>query len=103
MVDGPADRIGQAVFGSSGDLGIRCDGTHATHLLVQASAAVPKPPGLAMEEAAGIGVPFVTAAEGFRRSGLPQPGDVVAVMGATGKVARPPSRSPPPTAPRSSP
>ena len=32
VIDGPADWIGREVFGSSGDLGIRRDGTHATHL-----------------------------------------------------------------------
>src|ERR1700743_933814 len=32
VIDGPAATIGRAVFGSSGDLGIRRDGTHATHL-----------------------------------------------------------------------
>jgi hypothetical protein len=33
VIDGPADAIGREVFGSSGDLGIRRDGTHATHLV----------------------------------------------------------------------
>ena len=32
VIDGPAEWIGREVFGSSGDLGIRRDGTHATHL-----------------------------------------------------------------------
>ena len=31
VIDGPADWIGREVFGSSGDLGIRRDGSHATH------------------------------------------------------------------------
>src|SRR5436853_828607 len=36
VVDGPADWVGREVFGSSGDLGIRRDGTHATHLAIVA-------------------------------------------------------------------
>ncbi len=71
VVDGPVEWIGREVFGSSGDLGIRRDGTHATHLVVEAEAVVEKPNGISWEEAAGIGVPFVTAMEGLRRAGLP--------------------------------
>ena len=65
VIDGPAGWIGREVFGSSGDLGIRRDGTHATHLAVEADAVVEKPKNLSWDEAAGIGVPFVTAMEGF--------------------------------------
>ena len=76
------------VFGSSGDLGIRRDGTHATHLLVEADALVAKPAGISLAEAAGIGVPFVTAAEGLRRAGMPKPGETVLIMGLNGKVGQ---------------
>ena len=76
------------MFGSSGDLGIRRDGTHATHLVVEADAVVEKPKALSWEEAAGIGVPFVTAMEGFRRAGMPKPGETVLVMGVNGKVGQ---------------
>jgi NADPH:quinone reductase-like Zn-dependent oxidoreductase len=88
VLDGPADWIGREVFGSSGDLGVRRDGTHATHLVVEADAVVEKPKGLSWEEAAGIGVPFVTAMEGFRRAGMPKPGETVLVMGVNGKVGQ---------------
>ena len=86
--EGPADWVGAEVFGSSGDLGIRRDGTHATHLLVEATALLAKPAGITLVEAAGIGVPFTTAAEGFRRAGQPKPGEVVLVMGVNGKVGQ---------------
>ncbi len=43
VIDGPTGWIGREVFGSSGDLGIRRDGTHATHLVVEAEAVVEKP------------------------------------------------------------
>jgi NADPH:quinone reductase len=88
VIDGPAGWIGREVFGSSGDLGIRRDGTHATHLVVEADAVVEKPSNLSWEEAAGIGVPFVTAMEGLRRAGMPQNNETVLVMGVNGKVGQ---------------
>jgi NADPH2:quinone reductase len=88
VIDGPTGSIGREVFGSSGDLGIRRDGTHASHLAVEADAVVDKPKGMSWDEAAGIGVPFVTAMEGFRRAGLPTGADTVLVMGLNGKVGQ---------------
>src|SRR5256886_2007964 len=88
VVDGPTGWIGREVFGSSGDLGIRRDGTHATHLVVEADAVVEKPGSISWEEAAGIGVPFVTAMEGLRRAGIPTAGETVLVMGVNGKVGQ---------------
>jgi NADPH:quinone reductase-like Zn-dependent oxidoreductase len=88
VIDGPAEWVGKEVFGSSGDLGIRRDGTHATHLVVEAEALVAKPDNVSTYEAAGIGVPFVTAIEGYRRAGLPKPGETVLVMGVNGKVGQ---------------
>jgi len=88
VIDGPAGTIGREVFGSSGDLGIRRDGTHASHLVVEADAVVEKPRTVSWEEAAGIGVPFVTAMEGFRRAGVPKSGETVLVFGVNGKVGQ---------------
>ena len=47
-----------------------------------------KPKNLSWDEAAGIGVPFVTAMEGFRRAGMPKKGETVLVMGVNGKVGQ---------------
>jgi len=88
VIDGPTSWIGREVFGSSGDLGIRRDGTHATHLVVEAEAVVEKPKSISWEEAAGIGVPFVTAMEGLRRAVIPKAGETVLVMGVNGKVGQ---------------
>ncbi|MCK1405518.1 zinc-binding alcohol dehydrogenase family protein [Bradyrhizobium sp. 76] len=88
VIDGPAGMIGREVFGSSGDLGIRRDGTHASHLVVESDAVVEKPKTVSWEEAAGIGVPFVTAMEGFRRASIPKPGEAVLVFGVNGKVGQ---------------
>jgi NADPH:quinone reductase len=88
VIDGPTETIGREVFGSSGDLGIRRDGTHATHLTIEIDAVVEKPNSVSWEEAAGLGVPFVTAMEGFRRAGPPKQGETVLVMGVNGKVGQ---------------
>src|SRR5260370_3291079 len=88
VVDGPAGWIGREMFGSAGDVGIRRDGTNGTHLVVEADAVVEKAAGLSWEQAAGIGVPFVTAMEGLRRAGVPKPGETVLVMGVNGKVGQ---------------
>ena len=88
VIDGPPGTVGREVFGSSGDLGIRRDGTHASHLVVEVEAIVEKSSSVSWEEAAGIGVPFVTAMEGFRRVGIPKAGETVVVMGVNGKVGQ---------------
>ncbi len=88
VVDGPSDWVGRDVWGSGGDVGITRDGSHAGWLLLPAAVLRDKPRALSFDAAGSVGVPFVTAYEGFRRSGLPQPGQVVAVMGANGKVGQ---------------
>ena len=88
VVAGPDSLIGKLVFGSSGDLGIRQDGAQASHLIVEADAIVEIPAGVSAHEAAGIGVPFVTAWEGLRRAGLPKAGETVLILGVNGKVGQ---------------
>jgi NADPH:quinone reductase-like Zn-dependent oxidoreductase len=88
VVDGPAELKGQEVWGSSGELGVRRDGAHATHLLVERAHVRKKPGPVTLLEAGAVGVPFVTAYEGLRRAGLPKPGDVVLALGANGKVGQ---------------
>jgi NADPH2:quinone reductase len=88
VVAGPSPLIGRAVFGAGGDLGITCDGTHATHVVVPRDALVEQPAALTAVQAGSLGVPFVTALEGFRRAGMPRPGDVVLVTAANGMVGQ---------------
>ena len=88
VVDGPSDWIGKEVWGSGGDVGITRDGSHAGWLILPILALHEKPSNLTFDEAGSVGVPFVTAYEGFRRSGLPMPGQTVVVMGANGKVGQ---------------
>jgi NADPH:quinone reductase-like Zn-dependent oxidoreductase len=92
---GPAAWVGKDVWGSGGDLGITRDGSHAGWLLLPVAALREKPAALSFAQAGSVGVPFVTAYEGLRRSGFvgsgaggTAAGQVVAVMGANGKVGQ---------------
>src|ERR1700729_3135742 len=88
VAEGPSDLIGREVFGAGGDLGITRDGTHATHLVLPRNALVDKPPALTPAEAGSLGVPFVTAQEGYQRTGMPKAGDVVLVTAVNGMVGQ---------------
>jgi NADPH:quinone reductase-like Zn-dependent oxidoreductase len=88
VLEGPADLVGQEVWGSGGELGIRRNGSHGHYLIVPAAGVRKKPANLTMEEAGSIGVPFITAYEGLRRAGGVKKGDVVLVFGANGKVGQ---------------
>jgi NADPH:quinone reductase len=88
VVEGPSGLVGREVFGAGGDLGITRDGTHASHLVVPREALVERPHSLTLVEAGALGVPFVTALEGFHRAGMPKPDDVVLVTAANGKVGQ---------------
>jgi NADPH:quinone reductase-like Zn-dependent oxidoreductase len=88
VVGGPSAWIGRQVYGSGGDIGITRDGSHARYLELPVEALHAMPANLSVDEAGAVGVPFVTAYEGFRRSRMPQPGQTVMVMGANGKVGQ---------------
>jgi len=88
VVDGPGEWIGREVYGSGGDVGITRDGSHARFLVLPVAALRDRPRSISMDEAGAVGVPFVTAYEGFRRSGMPQSGQTVLVLGANGKVGQ---------------
>jgi NADPH:quinone reductase-like Zn-dependent oxidoreductase len=88
VVDGPADLVGKEVWGSGGELGIRRDGTHARHLVIDAACVRVKPSNLSLREAGAVGVPFITAYEGLREGGGVRKGDVVLVLGGNGKVGQ---------------
>jgi NADPH:quinone reductase-like Zn-dependent oxidoreductase len=88
VVEGPPDLLGKEVWGSGGELGIRRDGTHARHLLLDAAHVREKPASVSLREAGAVGVPFITAYEGLREAGSVRAGDVVLVLGANGKVGQ---------------
>jgi NADPH:quinone reductase len=85
VVEGPRQLLGQEVWGSGGDLGFTRDGTHAEFLVVPTDALVPKPTSLSFQQAACVGVNFVTAYTGLGRAKL-QHGETLLVTGAAGGV-----------------
>ena len=86
IVNGPADLVGQEVYGTSGSaLGFSLDGTHAQYLVVPRTAVALKPSNLSFAQAATVGVPFTTAALILRRAML-RSTETVLVLGATGAV-----------------
>src|SRR5262245_27561509 len=88
VVDGPLSLVGKEVWGSGGELGIRRDGTHAGYVVVNTASVRAKPASISLTEAGAVGVPFITAYEGFRRAGFPNAGEVVLVFGGNGKVGQ---------------
>ena len=88
VVDGPAHLNGLQVWGSGGDIGITRNGSHARYMLLPEAAVREIPKGISMEEAGAVGVPFVTACEGFSRAGGIKAGQTVVVLGANGKVGQ---------------
>ena len=84
--EGPKAWIGKTVFGSGGDVGITRDGSHASYLILPVNALIEKPGSLSDAQAASMGVPWVTALDGWAKAGFPAPGDKVIVAGAMGKV-----------------
>ncbi|KAH8809232.1 chaperonin 10-like protein [Xylogone sp. PMI_703] len=86
IVEGPAERIGQEVYGTSGyEIAFTQDGFHAEYALVPETAVAPKPKSLSFEQAACLGVPFTTAWTILER-GQVKPSDTVLVIGANGAV-----------------
>jgi NADPH:quinone reductase-like Zn-dependent oxidoreductase len=86
VVDGPRDLVGTEVWGTGGDLGFTVDGSHARYLVVPRSAVRPKPANLSMEEAAAVGVGFVTAYSALVGLGGLTAGEAVLLTGAAGAV-----------------
>lgn len=86
--EGPTAMIGMAIWGGGGELGITQNGSHSQWMVLDQRAVRAKPTSLTMEEAGSIGVPFITAFEGFQDAGGVHPTDVVLVCGANGKVGQ---------------
>jgi NADPH:quinone reductase len=88
VVDGPEEWIGQEVWGTGGDVGFTRDGTHAEFLSVPRASLVRKPRNLTHEQAASIGVTFVTAWCAVKEYAKIQPGELIAIIGSRGGVGR---------------
>jgi NADPH2:quinone reductase len=86
VVGGPPGLLGADVWGAGGDLGISRDGTHAEYVALPEAAVARRPKNLSVQQAAGVGVPFVTAFSALFRAGGMKSGEWVIVSGAAGAV-----------------
>jgi NADPH2:quinone reductase len=79
---------GQEVWSSGPGLGITRDGAQAEYVTVPEEVLSPKPSTLSLEQAAGIGVPFVTAWVALVRAAELQAGETILIIGAAGAVGQ---------------
>jgi NADPH:quinone reductase-like Zn-dependent oxidoreductase len=88
VVEGPKELMGASVFGSGGNLGFGRDGSHAEFLAVPALAVLPLPRNASLEQAAGIGVAYMTAWAALVTTAQIRKGETVLITGTTGNVGR---------------
>jgi NADPH2:quinone reductase len=86
VINGPSNVIGEEVWGTGGDIGFTRDGAQAELLVVPVGGVRPKPKNLSFEEAAVVGVNFVTAWIGLVEIARFQSGETVLASGAAGGV-----------------
>jgi NADPH2:quinone reductase len=85
VVDGPLEWMYKEVWGTGGDVGFTRDGSHAEYIQVPVASLVRKPETLSHEQAACVGVNFVTAWCALEYARLSE-GETLAVFGANGGV-----------------
>lgn len=88
VVDGPKQYLNKKVWGSGGDIGLTKNGTHAEYIAVPINAISEKPDNLSMEEASGVGVPYITAYYSLINRCHLSEKDTVVVLAAGGQVGR---------------
>jgi NADPH2:quinone reductase len=86
IVKGPDELLGRSVFGSGGNLGFGRDGSHAEYVAVPVTAVIPLPKNLSFEQAAGIGVAYITAWAALVNAAQIQAGETALILGTTGAV-----------------
>jgi NADPH:quinone reductase-like Zn-dependent oxidoreductase len=79
---------GQEVWCSGPGIGVTRDGAHAEYVTVPEEALSLKPRALSMEQAASIGVPFVTAWSALAHAAELQAGETILIVGAAGAVGQ---------------
>jgi len=79
---------GAEVWGSSPNLGIVRDGSHAEYVVVPVETLSLKPKPLNMAQAAAIGVPYITAWASVVSAAQIQPGETILIVGAAGAVGQ---------------
>jgi NADPH:quinone reductase len=83
---GPASWIGVEVWGSGGDAGFTRDGSHAQYIAVPAASLRRRPATLNLDQAASVGVNFITAWTGLIEAAGLQAGETVLIIAASGGV-----------------
>jgi NADPH2:quinone reductase len=78
--------VGAEVFGSGGDLGFASDGSHAEYVKVPVEAVQPKPRALTFEQAATVGIPYLTAWRALIDVASLKEGETILITGTTGAV-----------------
>jgi NADPH:quinone reductase-like Zn-dependent oxidoreductase len=86
VVAGDSRWEGKSVFGAGGNLGFGRDGSHAEFVAVPVEALVEMPPEFGYEQAAAIGLEYLTAFAALVRTGAVQTGESVLVTGTMGAV-----------------
>ena len=86
VAEGPPEWINREVFGSGGNLGFGRDGTHAEYVAVPVSALNPLPKNLSFEQAAAMGVAYLTAWAAVVLTARIQAGETILITGTTGAV-----------------
>jgi NADPH2:quinone reductase len=79
---------GQEVWSSGPDLGVTRDGAQSEYVTVPEEALALKPRRLSLEQAAAIGVPFLTAWVALVRAADLQAGETILIIGAAGAVGQ---------------
>jgi NADPH:quinone reductase-like Zn-dependent oxidoreductase len=82
---GPREWRGAEVWGT-GNSGFTRDGTHAQYIVVPIESLRRRPATLSFDQAACVGVNFLTAWRGLIDTAMVLPGEIVAIIGAGGGV-----------------
>jgi len=77
---------GAEIFGTGGNLGFSRDGSHAEFIEVPVEAIKPKPKSLTFEQAATVGIPYLTGWRAVMEAASLQPGKTILITGITGAV-----------------
>ncbi|MEE3062745.1 MAG: zinc-binding alcohol dehydrogenase family protein [Actinomycetota bacterium] len=86
VVSGPPEWEGAEVWGTGGDVRFTRDGSHAELIKVPVEALARKPKKLSFDEAAAVGVNFVTAWSGAVETAQLANGETIAIFGVSGGV-----------------
>jgi NADPH2:quinone reductase len=88
VVIGGDGKAGMRIWGSGVGFGLTRDGAHAEFVLLPSTWVSQRPSNLSPEQAATVGVPYVTAWSTLVRAANIQAGETVLIVGVSGAVGR---------------